>query len=101
MNLIRGLVISVFAVSLPVAAKDINIQGLSQNEFHALSEDLGTALSYKPLTPTAPLGITGFDVGIAATGAKNSNVSAKAGADITNAAVSSLRVQKGLPFSID
>ena len=57
MNLKRGLVISLFAVSLPVAAKDINIQPLNQSDFHALSEDLGAALSYKPLTPTAPLGI--------------------------------------------
>jgi hypothetical protein len=103
MNLKRGLVISLFAVSLPVAAKDINIQPLNQNDFRALSEDLGAALSYKPLTPTAPLGITGFDVGIAVTGTKlqNSAVFAKAGADISNAAVPSLRVHKGLPFGID
>ena len=103
MNLKRGLVISLFAVSLPVAAKDINIQPLNQSEFHALSEDLGAALSYKPLTPTAPLGITGFDVGIAVTDTKlqNSAVFAKAGADISNAAVPSLRVHKGLPFGID
>src|SRR6267154_2171654 len=103
MNVKRVLVISLFAVSLPVAAKDINIQPLNQSDFHALSEDLGAALSYKPLTPTAPLGITGFDVGIAVTDTKlqNSAVFAKAGADISNAAVPSLRVHKGLPFGID
>ena len=104
MNLKRGLVFaSLFAVSLPVAAKDINIQPLNQNEFHALSEDLGAALSYKPLTPTAPLGLTGFDVGIAVTATKLQNraVFAQAGADISNAAVPSLRVHKGLPFGID
>jgi len=104
MNLKRGLVVaSLLAVSLPVAAKDINIQPLNQGEFRALSEDLGAALSYKPLTPTAPLGITGFDVGIAVTDTKlqNSAVFAKAGADISNAAVPSLRVHKGLPFGID
>src|SRR5258708_2773214 len=103
MNVKRGLVIFLFAVSLPVAAKDINTQPLNQSDFHALSEDLGAALSYKPLTPTAPLGITGFDVGIAVTDTKlqNSAVFAKAGADISNAAVPSLRVNKGLPFGID
>ena len=103
MNLKRGLVISLFAVSLPVAAKDINIQPLNQSDFHALSEDLGAALSYKPLTPTAPLGITGFDVGIAVTDTKLQNRAAfaNAGADISNAAVPSLRVNKGLPFGID
>jgi hypothetical protein len=104
MNLKRGLVVvSLFAVSLPVAAKDINIQPLNQSDFRGLSEDLGAALSYKPLTPTTPLGLTGFDVGIAVTATKleNSAVFAKAGADISNAAVPSLRVHKGLPFGID
>src|SRR5207249_12329335 len=103
MNLKRGLVISLFAVSLPVAAKDINIQPLNQSDFHALSEDLGAALSYKPLTPTAPLGITGFDVGIAETDTKlqNGDAFADAGADIANAAVPSLRVNKGLPSVLD
>ena len=104
MNIKRGLVVvSLLAVSVPVAAKDINIQPLNQGDFRALSEDLGAALSYKPLTPTAPLGITGFDVGIAVTDTKleNSAVFAKAGADISNAAVPTLRVHKGLPFGID
>ena len=105
MNLKRGLVaVSLLAVSLPTVASNIdNLQALSQPEFRLLSEDLGAALSYKPLTPTAPLGITGFDVGIAVTDTKleNSAVFAKAGADISNAAVPTLRVHKGLPFGID
>src|SRR5258706_12661551 len=69
MNLKRGLVVlSLITVSLPVVAADINqIQTLSQDDFHKLSQDLGAALSYKPLTPTAPLGITGFDMGLAGT----------------------------------
>ena len=90
MNLKRGLVVvSLFAVSLPVVAADINqIQTLTQDDFHKLSQDLGAALSYKPLTPTAPLGITGFDVGIAvtATKLKNSDVLQKAGAGDRSAA---------------
>ena len=105
MNLKRGLVaVSLLAVSLPTVASNIdNLQALSQPEFRLLSEDLGAALSYKPLTPTTPLGITGFDVGIAVTDTKleNSAVFAKAGADISNAAVPTLRVHKGLPFGID
>jgi len=98
MNLKRGLVVvSLLAVSLPTVASNIdNLQALSQPEFRLLSEDLGAALSYKPLTPTTPLGLTGFDVGIAVTDTKleNSAVFAKAGADISNAAVPSLRVHK-------
>jgi hypothetical protein len=91
-------------VSLPVAAGDVNIQTLNQTEFRALSEDLGAALSYKPLTPAAPLGITGFDMGIAATVTKldNSAVLAKAGAGTRTSVVApTLRLNKGLPFDID
>src|SRR5712692_7052224 len=106
MNLKRGLVIaSLFAVSLPVVAADINqIQTLTQDEFHRLSQDLGAALSYKPLTPTAPLGLTGFDVGVAvtATSIKNSDVLQKAGAgDHSTLPVPSLRLHKGLPLNLD
>jgi hypothetical protein len=106
MNLKPSLVVvSLIAVSLPVVAADINqIQALSQTQFRAFSEDLGAALSYKPLTPTEPLGITGFDIGIAATSTKlqNSSVFTTAGAgDLTSVVVPSLRLHKGLPFGID
>ena len=106
MNLKRGLVVaSLLAVSLPAVAGDINnIQGLSQPNFRLLSEDLGAALSYKPLTPTAPLGITGFDLGIAATSTKlqNSSVFATAGGgNHSSVIVPSLRLNKGLPLGID
>ena len=106
MNLKRSLVVaSLFAVSLPVVAADIDkIQTLSQDDFHKLSQDLGAALSYKPLTPTAPLGITGFDMGLAvtATSIKNSDVLQRAGAgDHSTLPVPSLRLNKGLPLDID
>src|SRR6266705_2606106 len=79
MNLKRSLVfVSLLGVSLPVVAGDINnIKALSQPNFRLLSEDLGAALSYKPLTPTAPLGITGFDLGIAATSVTRSSRAAR------------------------
>jgi hypothetical protein len=95
------------AVSLPVVAADIDqLQALGQTQFRLLSEDLGAALSYKPLTPTAPLGITGFDIGIAATSTKlqNSTVFNDASTgdfSISSAIVPSLRVHKGLPLGID
>src|SRR5438876_6303980 len=106
MNLKRGLVVvSLLAVSLPAVAGDINnINALSPTQFRELSEDLGAALSYKPLTPTAPLGITGFDLGIAATSTKlqNSSVFATAGGgNHSSVIVPSLRLNKGLPFGID
>jgi len=95
------------ALLLPFAAAagDLNIGNLtSQGEFRALTEDLGAALSYKPLTPAAPLGVTGFDVGLALTMThlENSAVLAKAGAGSrTNLLVPTLRANKGLPFDID
>ena len=106
MNLKRSLVfIFLVGVSLPAVAADINqINALGQAQFRLLSEDLGAALSYKPLTPTTPLGITGFDLGIAATSTKleNSTVFNTAGAgDISSVAVPSLRFHKGLPLGID
>ncbi len=106
MNLKRSLVfVSLLGISLPAVAGDINnIKALSQPNFRLLSEDLGAALSYKPLTPTAPLGITGFDLGIAATSTKlqNSSVFTTAGGgDHSSVIVPSLRLNKGLPFGID
>lgn len=50
------------------AANNITtLQNLGQADFNALSEDLGSALSYKPVAPAAPLGITGFDLGLEVT----------------------------------
>ena len=93
------------AASLPAAAKDLSqIGNLSQDEFHGLTQDLGAALSYKPLEPAEPLGLFGFDLGVAATGTKIKNTQAfnDAGAgDISNIAVPSLRFSLGLPFGID
>jgi hypothetical protein len=107
MNLKRSLVfVSLLAVSLPGVAADINnIDALLQAQFRLLSEDLGAALSYKPLTPTTPLGITGFDLGIAATSTKLKNpgvfTTATSGGDLSSIIVPSLRLHKGLPFNID
>jgi hypothetical protein len=91
-------------ISLPAMAGDVNIGNLNQANFRLLSEDLGAALSYKPLTPAAPLGVTGFDMGIAATATKLENraVLASTGAgDHSSVVAPTLRLNKGLPFGID
>jgi hypothetical protein len=96
---------ALLAASLPAVAKDLNQIGtLTQDEFHRLSQDLGSALSYKPLTPAEPLGLFGFDLGVAGTDTKikNSDVFQKAGAgDISDIAVPSARFNLGLPFGLD
>ena len=91
-----------------LAANNLNALGsLGQPEFRALSEDLGSAFSYKPVTPAAPLGITGFDMGVEVTQtnmAKSSQVWGTAtgsGTALNNLYVPKLHVAKGLPFGLD
>jgi len=91
---------------LPAAGRDINqVQTLTQPEFRLLSEDLGAAASYKPLTPTEPLGTTGFDVGVAATTTRlqHPEVWDKAsGGDFgSRLTLPSVRFNKGLPYGFD
>ncbi len=95
------------AAAAPALAADIDsIQLLSQNEFRLLSEDLGAALSFKPLIPSEALGITGFDLGAAVTGTKLKNVAilekASSGGDVPSVLpVPTLRLHKGLPLNLD
>lgn len=94
------------AASSSALAQIDQLQALSQQEFRAISEDLGAALSYKPLAPTAPLGVTGFDIGVAAsaTRIKNSELFDRASGSSDFPAtivVPSIRVAKGLPFNLD
>ena len=87
------------------AANLDNIAALaSQTEFRLLSEDLGAALSYKPLTPATPLGITGFDIGVQAVYTEfNSSGLYKAAtnSDDTSIVLPQVHVYKGLPFGFD
>jgi len=94
--------------SQSASAADISTLGsLLQPEFRLLSEDLGSALSYKPVTPAEPLGVTGFDIGVEVTGtdiSKSSAALAKASggsSPITTLVVPKLHIAKGLPFGID
>jgi hypothetical protein len=78
----------------------------AQTAFHSLAADFGSALSYKPITPAAPLGITGFDVGIAVSATDMAN-SAAVWNTLTGSSapgtlvVPKLYAAKGLPFGID
>jgi hypothetical protein len=100
-------VIGMCAVILPAqAASNINnLAGMSQSDFRLLSEDLGAALSYKPLTPAVSTGITGFDVGVEVTSTKLANPAvfdrAVSGGGPSSLVVPKLHIHKGLPFGID
>lgn len=91
-----------------LAANNINALGsLGQSQFKDFSEDLGSALSYKPVTPAAPLGIIGFDVGLVLTKtdmAKSSalwNTVTSGGGSVSSLYVPKLSIAKGLPFNVD
>ena len=106
--MLRKSALAALLVTAPLAhAGDINnLQALSQSDFHALSQDLSSALSYKSLIPAAPLGITGFDIGVEATvtpmssDGKNAMQTA-AGSSISDIVVPKLHAHKGLPLNID
>ena len=87
------------------AANNINLNyftgGTAQADFKTFSEDLGSALSYKPVTPAAPLGITGFDIGLEVTSTKMRNLELATGGTTNNLIVPKLHVYKGLPLNFD
>jgi hypothetical protein len=93
--------------STAYAADISTLNNLLQSQFKLLSEDLGSALSYKPVTPPTPLGLTGFDVGLEVTATDISKSSAALSAasggssTIKTLVVPKLHVAKGLPFGID
>ncbi|KAF0202206.1 MAG: hypothetical protein FD173_2009 [Gallionellaceae bacterium] len=96
-----------------LAATTFNLNNLAagglaaaQADFRLLSEDFGAAMSYKPVTPAAALGITGFDIGVEVSGTDISK-SATAWNTLTGTTspktlpVPKLTIAKGLPFGID
>ncbi|MDH4190808.1 MAG: hypothetical protein OEW21_11450 [Betaproteobacteria bacterium] len=99
-------VAAISAVSAQAANSITQVQTLGQSAFRDLSEDLGAALSYKPLGPAEPLGITGFDVGLDASVTQFAHAQAILAATGNTGSsfsllVPRLHVQKGLPFNID
>ena len=88
-------------------AADFNAIGLlNQAEFRAFSEDVASAISYKGLIPAEGLGITGFDLSVAATATEVAHRAilskAAGGATVPKAVpVLGVRAVKGLPFDID
>jgi hypothetical protein len=94
------------ALAAPALAQDIDqLRILNQQQFRLLSEDLGGALSYRPMIPTEPLGISGFDIGIGVTAAriKNEEIFELATSDdVPNTLpIPTLRAHKGLPLGFD
>ena len=95
-----------FAVASTAAfAGDLDRIGqLTQSEFRSLSEDLGAVAAYKEVAPAAPLGVTGFDVGLELTASKLQHKGVyelAGGSNASTVYLPKLRVQKGLPWGVD
>lgn len=102
----RLAIAALLACASPVLAQTVDqLQLINQQEFRLLSEDLGGALAYRPQTPTAPLGVTGFDIGVGLTAARIENVAILERVTSDSASetvpVPSLRLHKGLPLGFD
>jgi len=85
-----------------------NIGSLSNGEFRDLSAAVGAIVSYKPILPSEPQGLTGFDFGMAITSTSASLRGAvaldKAGASLhleTAVQTYRLHIHKGLPLGFD
>ena len=92
--------------SLPARAELNQLQNLNQEEFRALSQDLGAATSWKALAPAEPLGVTGFDIGVTVTSTRIKHRElwerASSSSDFPSSAiVPSVRAAKGLPWNFD
>jgi hypothetical protein len=76
----------------------------SQEKFSDFAKDLTLALDHKPMVPAEPLGVTGFDIGVAISNTKFSNSSLN-NVDLLPVAnaLQMLNVQahKGLPMGFD
>ena len=108
MTIVKGITALALLTGAAAASADSTIDQLQnaiQSEFRLLSEDLGAALSYKPLSPAEPLGITGFDIGVTATATSLEHVTVLE--KVTSASAPStvviprIQLVKGLPFNID
>ena len=99
--IILSVLIGCFTQSSFAANIDITKLGSVQTDFKNFSEDMGSALSYKAVTPAEPLGITGFDIGIEATSTDTKSLAKVTGTSDTTLIIPKLHIHKGLPFGID
>ncbi len=94
-------------IAQPALAGNINLSNLTggQASFRSVSEDLGSALSYKGVVPAESIGITGFDIGLEVTQTNLAKSEALwnslTGSNFSNLYVPKLHITKGLPLNID
>lgn len=107
MTHLNKIIPAVMALSLPVFAEAAGLSSLGslrQDEFRSFARDVGSALSYKAVSPGEPLGLLGFDLGaeLSATRLSHPEVFKAAGGRGEDfLALPKLHVHKGLPLALD
>jgi len=83
----------------------LQLSGMTQKEFEELSQEVGLAVSYLPLSPAEPLGLLGFDAGVETTWVnireKRSFWQKAIHNPPSGLLIPKIHIQKGLPFGID
>ncbi len=106
-NLLCIALVAATAVSVAHAGNKLDqIDDLAQSQFEVLSEDLGSALAYRSVSPAEPLGITGFDIGVSITAVQLEGTqaweTAVGDSDFSSTLyVPKIHAVKGLPLGID
>ena len=108
MKKLAMILILVLALCITAHASDIEIpaKDFFQSEFDAMCKELGFAINYMPLTPAAPLGVLGFNIGIEGTFLDIDQDSLYWQKVTTDSPpdyfpIPKLHIQKGLPYKID
>ena len=71
------LAASLALAAVPAGASDFDqVRTLAQDQFNAVTRDLGAAFAYKGVAPGTTLGVVGFDLGVEITDTKLENVGA-------------------------
>ena len=108
-GLFAGIVGATASISaFPAVAFDLNLLGTTsaadQPDFHLVAQDIAAALDYKPLRPSAPEGLTGFDVGAFGSIVPTRSSAAwnnLVGNNVDVIGVAGIKGSKGLPFGLD
>jgi hypothetical protein len=102
-----ALVLAVGTCAAGVHAADFTAVGeLTQPQFRSFSRDMAAATAHRALIPAEPLGILGFDVGVALHTSKAGDraalrAAAAGGSVPSQLPMASVRATVGLPFSVD
>lgn len=105
MTRIIGLILFLSAFTVQASSfSTLNV--LSQDQFKQLSENVAAATQYKGVTPTEPLGIIGFDVGLSLSYTTIDvdevfDLASSGDFEVSGIPLPRLTLHKGLPFGID